>query len=49
MVRNLYQLLDAIADLPAKEQKNKLHETLMRWKGNSSQIDDVLLMGVTLN
>jgi len=49
MVRNLYQLLDKIADLPAEEQKNKLHETLMSWKGKNSQIDDVLLMGVTLN
>ena len=32
--------------LPMEEQKRMLKETIIKWKGEYEQIDDILVMGV---
>jgi len=44
----LKDVLVSIHKLPLKEQKKKLEKTFLEWKGDNSQIDDVLLMGLKL-
>lgn len=46
MVRKLRNLLQEIAYLPPKEQKDILLQTFETWKGNHSQTDDVLVIGL---
>jgi PAS domain S-box-containing protein len=43
--RNFIGLLDRIHHLPLKEQNNMLNRHLDEWRGNSRQIDDILVMG----
>jgi ligand-binding sensor domain-containing protein/serine phosphatase RsbU (regulator of sigma subunit) len=43
---NLKTLLFSIHTLPMEEQRKKLYETFMSWKGSNEQIDDVCIIGV---
>lgn len=45
MVRNFRTLLLETSKLPLSEQNSKIKETFSSWKNNSSQTDDVLVMG----
>ncbi len=38
-------ILLSIYELDPEQQKEKLDETLMKWKGNNEQVDDVLVIG----
>ena len=40
------KLLVEISDLPMQEQKNKLTDRFLQWKGDNWQIDDILVIGV---
>lgn len=48
MVKRLKQLLGEICHLSCEEQRNRLDETLRQWKGDSGQIDDILVVGIRL-
>jgi serine phosphatase RsbU (regulator of sigma subunit) len=41
----LKALLTEIHLLPIQQQKQKLEETFLEWKGNHEQTDDVLIIG----
>lgn len=43
------ELLLSISDKPMKEQKEILDRTLEDWKGDLEQIDDILVIGVTVD
>ncbi len=45
MAQNFHALLAEISVLPIGEQKIKLEESFQNWKGNSKQVDDVLVIG----
>lgn len=45
-VSEFKKLLQSLAGKSCAEQQQALEETFSRWKGNSEQIDDVLVMGV---
>ncbi len=47
--RNFRNLLIEINDLPMKEQKEVLTETLESWQGNIPQVDDILVIGLKIN
>ena len=40
--------LTEISELPLKEQKQKLEDELVRWRGDVEQIDDVLVLGIRI-
>ena len=40
------QLLVSIKDKPMAEQKTIVDKTMAEWKGDSEQVDDILVMGV---
>ena len=42
------ELLLSVQDLGMDEQKEILHDTIERWKGNLEQVDDILIIGVRL-
>jgi ligand-binding sensor domain-containing protein/serine phosphatase RsbU (regulator of sigma subunit) len=44
--RRFRHLLMTIAHLPMDEQKKILDDTIMSWKGNYEQVDDILLVGI---
>ena len=46
---NFKSFLQGIAHLPLDEQRQKLLELHREWKGNFSQTDDVLVLGVRVN
>jgi serine phosphatase RsbU (regulator of sigma subunit) len=41
-------LLTAISNLPADEQKRRLNEAIMDWIGTGEQVDDILVMGIKI-
>jgi len=43
--RNFKMMLESVSDLPMAEQKKKLEEAFLDWKGSESQVDDVLIFG----
>ncbi len=47
-VRPFKQLLISIAQLPMLEQKEKLNEVFIKWKGDEEQVDDVCVIGVRI-
>ncbi len=49
MSNNFKNLITEISALPMIQQKDKLEETFNNWKGNSKQIDDVVIIGVEVN
>ncbi|MBA3664035.1 MAG: SpoIIE family protein phosphatase, partial [Bacteroidetes bacterium] len=46
--KRLNEMLKENATLPLNDQKDKLHTTLINWKGNLEQVDDVCVIGVKL-
>jgi hypothetical protein len=48
MTKNLKLLFQNIALLPAKQQLEEVSHTFDKWRGNETQLDDVLIMGITL-
>ena len=46
MIKQLHELLLSVNNLPLKEQSALLEKTLEDWKGNHSQVDDVLVIGI---
>lgn len=44
----LRELLTEIHNLPMKEQKVRLNETIENWKGINEQIDDILVVGIRI-
>jgi serine phosphatase RsbU (regulator of sigma subunit) len=42
------ELLTGIQHLPAQQQKEKVGHMFEKWKGNSMQIDDILVMGIRI-
>ena len=47
--KNFRNLLLEINDLPMKEQKDVLSETLENWQGTIPQVDDILVIGLKVN
>ena len=45
---NVKRLLSEIWDLPVNEQKNKLEKTILDWKGDLDQVDDILFIGTKI-
>lgn len=43
---NFQELLLKIHNSPLKEQKEALERTIVSWKGNNDQVDDILIMGI---
>lgn len=48
MRKNLKRLLLNIHNLPMAEQKQVLDKTIEEWKGNLSQVDDILVIGFSI-
>ncbi|MFC2137879.1 tetratricopeptide repeat protein [Bacteroidota bacterium] len=48
MYKNFKELLLNIYKLPCSEQKKILHQRFITWKGDESQIDDVLVFGMKI-
>jgi len=46
MMKNFKKLLLSIQDKTMNEQKTILETTLAEWKGDTEQVDDILVMGV---
>jgi len=46
MSKQLKEILISISFLPMQEQKQKLQEVFVNWKGNLEQVDDVCLIGI---
>ena len=45
---NIKKLLSDICDLPLQEQKNRLEREILDWKGDLSQVDDILFVGMRI-
>jgi serine phosphatase RsbU (regulator of sigma subunit) len=45
---NVKRLLSEIWDLPICEQKDRLEKTILDWKGNLDQVDDILFIGTKI-
>ena len=43
------EMLQEISNLPMSEQKEKLVKTFTDWKGTNKQIDDVMVLGISLS
>lgn len=48
MNKNLKETFTLVAELPLQEQKRELLKKFREWKGNFSQTDDVLVIGIRL-
>lgn len=48
MIKNLKEMFLEIHKKPMSEQKEILYNTLLNWQGDSSRIDDVVVMGLRL-
>lgn len=48
LAKRLQNLLLEICELPMEEQKKRLSEVVTNWKENYEQIDDMLLIGITV-
>ena len=48
MTERFKRLLLDIHDLPMDKQRQKLENTIEEWKGESRQIDDILVIGVRI-
>ncbi|HIO73403.1 MAG TPA: hypothetical protein EYN38_09905 [Flavobacteriales bacterium] len=46
MMKNFKKLLLSIQDKTMNEQKTILEDTMKAWKGDTEQIDDILVIGV---
>jgi hypothetical protein len=48
MRKNLKKLLLTIHHLPMAEQKQFLEKTMDEWKGDLPQVDDILIIGLSV-
>ena len=48
MIKNLKNLLLSFAELPMKQQEEKLKKEFASWKGEHEQVDDVCIIGIRL-
>lgn len=48
MAGNFRQLLMDVSKLPIEKQKTTLNQTIEEWRGNLEQVDDILIIGVTI-
>lgn len=48
MYKQFKQLLITIQERPMEEQKNILNKTILNWRGDLDQIDDICVMGVRI-
>ena len=46
MLRRFQELLLEVHSLPMSQQKEELNRRLNEWKGDSEQIDDILVIGI---
>ena len=46
MKKNFKKLLLSIQDKTMHEQKDILEDTMRKWKGETEQVDDILVMGI---
>jgi len=46
--KQLKYVLESVTGLPLSKQKKYLEATFYEWKGNTQQIDDVLIFGFQL-
>ena len=46
MIKRFKELLLSIQDKDMQEQKAIIHKTIMDWKGNLEQVDDILVIGI---
>ena len=42
------ELLLSIQNLSMEEQKLVIDETMVKWKGNEEQVDDILVIGIKI-
>ena len=47
--RRFFKLMEEICPLKAQEQEEILEKTLLEWKGNEDQLDDILVVGFNPN
>ena len=45
---NFKKLIESIAHYPLEEQRLKLHENIISWRGNIKQIDDIMVLGIKI-
>jgi serine phosphatase RsbU (regulator of sigma subunit) len=48
MIKNLKEMLVDIHQKPMAEQRDILHNKLLEWQGDTSRIDDIVLMGLRI-
>jgi len=48
MYKQMRELLIAVAPLTMEEQKREIENVFINWKGNLSQIDDVMMIGIRI-
>ena len=48
MLRNFKSLLDRVSPEPVAAQQEALEKTLVDWKGDREQVDDILVIGIRL-
>ena len=46
--RRFKEILDETSKLPISEQKEFLHQSIVNWKGDYPQTDDMMVIGVKL-
>ncbi|RPH34493.1 MAG: response regulator [Bacteroidales bacterium] len=47
-LNSLRQLFKSLYELPMIEQKQRLNEKFIEWKGNNKQLDDVVIVGLNM-
>ncbi|MBK7668404.1 MAG: hypothetical protein IPJ32_14350 [Sphingobacteriaceae bacterium] len=48
MAGKIWNLLLDASKLPANEQRRKLNETIVSWRGGLEQVDDILIIGIKI-
>jgi ligand-binding sensor domain-containing protein/serine phosphatase RsbU (regulator of sigma subunit) len=48
MVKKFYDMLTGISEMSCSEQHNLLQETILAWRGEHEQVDDILVIGVRM-
>lgn len=47
-IKHFREAIEQVCTLPMHEQKNKLEEKLINWKGTTDQTDDILVIGIKI-
>ena len=48
MTKRLIQLISSCSTLPMADQKEIIENSILTWKSDYEQIDDILIMGIKL-